>query len=115
MSERKIQEEIMWQIEGKEHDAYLDPRKFAYRVLTVLGIELSLDNVTTTESYIQETVYWVESIDDDDWANWDSSNDFDPNDDRYSYTELAPPAINLPPSENYEEELLARFPDSDFL
>jgi hypothetical protein len=117
MTERTIEDEILRQVEGKEEDAYLEPRKFAYRVLTVLGLKLDLDIISSTEQSVQEAVLWVEDIDDDDWANWDqdSSNDFNPNDDRYSYTESAPSPTEMPLSADQEEELLARFPDTDLL
>lgn len=114
MASEAIREEIQWQIEGIEAQAYADPRWFAYRVLTVLGLELTLDTINDLEEEVALRVSYFEDFDGYD----DDSGDhgYYPEDVGYYDNmtgEVVPWKTEAPLTDEEETELLAQFPDKD--
>jgi hypothetical protein len=114
MSQEQVREEIAWQIDGIESQAYVDPRWFTYRVLTVLGLELTLDTVNKLEEEVAQQVAYFEDFDgyDDDT----DGHGFFPDDIGYYDTmtgDVVPWKTEAPLTDEEETELLAQFPDGD--
>lgn len=104
MTSEALQAEIEWQVRHEE-DPRANSRAIAYRVLTVLRIELRLGVVDDIENHILEIVPFDDS--DDDGESFAEDPDYDPHYDRYGvrFPESAPI------TQDEEEELLAWYPD----
>lgn len=103
-SQDMIRAEIEWQVAHEGHmESVESVRRLAYRVLTVLGIELRLGIVDDVEGMIKE---FNPSLDDDE-DSFAEDPDYDPDYDRYGVR--VPECPPLTPDE--EEELVVRYPD----
>lgn len=115
MASETIRDEILWQIEGIEAQAYAEPRWFAYRVLTVLGMELTLDTINDLEEEVAQQVSYFEDYDgydDDDPGPYP----YHPEDIGYYDNmtgDVVPWKTEAPLTDEEETELLAYFPDGD--
>lgn len=105
MSVEAVKAEIDWQVRH-ESDPRHNSRAIAYRVLTVLRIELALNVVDDIEDQVLE-ILPLDTNDDDDGESFAEDPDYDPNFDRYGVR--MPEAPPLTSAE--EEELLALHPD----
>lgn len=114
MASETIRDEILWQIEGIEAQAYAEPRWFAYRVLTVLGMELTLDTINDLEEEVALQVSYFEDFDgydDDPGPNPYYREDIGYYDNMTG--DVVPWKSEAPLTDEEETELLAQFPDGD--
>lgn len=114
MLDTGIQGEIERQVAGYEKHAQEEPRTFAYRVLTVLGIELKLGTVDGIE---EQVIKWVGEPDmrEEECIKAHDTDSDEPGDylAPFAYDYIpSPPLPEQPPlSQEEETELLAQFPD----
>lgn len=71
MSQEAINEEIRWQVEGREDYARHNPRFYTYRIITVLGLEVNLDTIYSMD----KKVLGFAGVDEDDEDSFTSGDD----------------------------------------